>query len=155
MNSDPNAKLIDIRNRTVVNTTLKSVVATIAGLAGVPFSCVIYYDFRFPDATNLIIVGEDNVDGKNFTVNIPSDFGYFERGWAALKSTSCGGAGASFSLNNTALTPTWSDSSSSTGQNGSAFGSISSSQLIPNTTYTFALTGCSNYAAVIITYRVP
>lgn len=81
LKADPASKIVDVKNGTVESDKLESTISTIAGLAGAPFSGVDYYDFRFPNATHMMIIGEDTLNGSDFTVELPSEFGYYERSW--------------------------------------------------------------------------
>ena len=39
----------------------------IAGAAGMPVSNLRYYDFRYPNATDLLLIAEDEDNGREFT----------------------------------------------------------------------------------------
>ena len=81
LRGDPVSKILD--NYTINTTKLKTVVATVASAAGAPFGDVTYYDFRYPNATNMLLVAEDYQNGNSFTIKMPSNYGYFERGWGS------------------------------------------------------------------------
>ena len=83
LKTDPVSKIIDVRGQTINATKLKAVISIVAGAAGAPFTDVTYYDFRYPNATNMLFVAEDDNNGNSFTITVPSTYGYFERGWAA------------------------------------------------------------------------
>jgi hypothetical protein len=137
-------KIIDVKNETISSTKLKSVVAAIAGAAGMPFSDVTYYDFRYPNATNMMFIAENYDGGDNdFTVELTSAFGYPELSWALYNIVSAG----YFRLDGTDKV------SSATYWDGSTgFGYLDASELLPDTTYTIEV---DDYGVLIIVYRVP
>jgi len=52
-----------------------------------------YYDFRYPNATNLMLIAEaiDFAGDDSFELDLPSDFTYYERTWShALNDTDTG-----------------------------------------------------------------
>jgi hypothetical protein len=87
---EPVSKMIDVHGQTINTTLLKTVVGIVANAAGVPFSDVTYYDFRYPNATKILLVAEKNTTGNTFTIQAPSSFGYFERSWIVLTNGSIG-----------------------------------------------------------------
>ncbi len=154
LRSNPIAKIVDIRARTIANTTLRTVVANVASAAGAAFSDVSYYDFRYPNATHILMVAEDEANGYTFTINIPSTYGYYERGWSC-SSTGSNIVTSSFYLDTVRLSnsPFWSG-----GNDGRyyRYGSISAGQLLPNTLHTIqTYDGYQAYAVLIIIYQVP
>ena len=83
LRTDPVSKVIDVLAQTIDTTKLRTVVLTVAAAAGAPFTDVTYYDFRYTNATNMLLVAEDDDNGNTFTISVPSTYAYFERGWAA------------------------------------------------------------------------
>ena len=147
LRSNPVSKIVDVRARTLNTTNLRTAVEMVATTAGVPFMDVSYYDFRYPNATNMLLVAEDNSNGNDFTIKIPSSYSYFERAWAAANSCSTD----VFVLNGTSLynSKTW-------GGNNIYYGAINPSQLLPDTTHTVSLYyGCDGYAVLVLTYWMP
>jgi hypothetical protein len=139
---DPIAKIIDVRGKTIDSTLLKTVVSIVASAAGVPFTDVTYYDFRYPNATHMILVAEDAAVGDNsFIIKIPGSFGYFERGWAVCCSVS-----ANFNLNGV-NNPNMVYSAS-----GNKYGTITASQLLPDVDHNVTT---SHYGVLIIIYMEP
>jgi hypothetical protein len=106
--ADPAAKTIDWRkyhdsSRTNFTTKLESTIAVMASEAGFAFNYnATYYDFRYPNATHLMLIGEwvyDNYYGygatDSFEVKLPSSLTYYERSWSLgrwVESTSSGAA---------------------------------------------------------------
>jgi hypothetical protein len=142
LNHDPLAKIVEVYTEDVNTTKLKTAVAIIAGAAGSPLTDVTYYDFRYPNATNILFVAEHISGGNEFTIKIPSTYGYFERSWA-LKDIHC--CGWFFQLNGTNLTSTYV-------VHPMAYGTISASQLLPDVTHTIRV---DDYGVLVILYRVP
>ena len=69
-------------NGTTITTKLENTIAVILGAVGIPFTMATYYDFRYPNATHMMIIAENNSGlNENFTVILPSTFSYFERSW--------------------------------------------------------------------------
>lgn len=141
---DPVSKIIDLRGQTINTTKLKSVVSAVASAAGAPFTDVTYYDFRYPNATNMLFVAENPSNGYDFTIQLPSSYGYFERGWAVI---TLGGYYAYFTLDGANL---YYNSNAPSG--GMWFGTISASQLLPDTPHTITV---DDYGVLVIVYRVP
>jgi hypothetical protein len=84
--ADPASIIFDWHNYngTSLNvTTLSQVLATVADAIGTPLPIPAYYDFRFPNANNLLLVAEKSEGGGNsFTIQVPSTFSYYERSWS-------------------------------------------------------------------------
>ncbi len=64
LKQDPAAKIVDIKAGTITTTHLKNVISLVVAAAGSPFTDVNYYDFRFPDATQMLLVYEDRNNGR-------------------------------------------------------------------------------------------
>jgi len=143
LNDDPVAKMADPKARTVDNTLLKEAVATIASAAGQPFGDVDYYDFRYPDATHIMFVGEADggANDRSFTITIPSSYGYFEYSWASNDAYW-------FYLNGTRL------SGSATYAGSSAFGFISAGDFATETEHALSQSG-ADYGILVVVYTVP
>ena len=80
---DPVSKILDTHAVTISSTLLDEAISIIASNGGVPVANINYYDFRYPNATHMMFVAENYVDGNNFTIEIPLSYGYFERSWAS------------------------------------------------------------------------
>lgn len=86
--ADPVGKIFDWRmyhdtGRTHIKTKLENTLAVVAGEAGVPFPGAIYYDFRNPNATHLMLIVEwVNTGTDSCEVNLPGSFAYYERSWS-------------------------------------------------------------------------
>jgi hypothetical protein len=87
---EPVSKFVDVNGQTINTTLLKTAVGIVANAAGVAFADVTYYDFRYPNATKILLVAEKNSTGNSFTIQAPSSFGYFERSWTVLTNGSIG-----------------------------------------------------------------
>ena len=86
LKEDPVSKIVDLvsyqNTGTVDNTNLQGALSVIAAANGSPFETPDYYDFRYPNATHLMVIGESKWDGNDhFSVQLPSEYGYYERSW--------------------------------------------------------------------------
>ncbi|GIK58773.1 MAG: hypothetical protein HND44_21390 [Chloroflexi bacterium] len=143
LNDEPSSKIVEVKGNTIDTTNFKNVISIVAGAAGYPVIDVSYYDFRYPNATNMLIVAENSSDGNDFTIEIPSSFAYFERSWAAAGST----AGGHY---------LWFDGTANPNQlyNGFnvSYGTISAAQFVPDIPHN---TQVWSYGVLVIVYRVP
>jgi len=86
--ADPVGKIFDWRayhdgGRTNITTKLENAVAVVAYTAGTPFSSATHYDFRYPNATHLMLIVEWVYYGTDSCeVNLPGEFDYYERSWS-------------------------------------------------------------------------
>lgn len=86
--ADPVGKIFDWRayhdaGRTSITTKLENTLAVVASEAGVAFSSSTYYDFRYPNATHLMLIVEWVYAGTDSCeVNLPGSFAYYERSWS-------------------------------------------------------------------------
>ena len=67
--TDPVAKTFDWKNyadgaRTEIRTKFDKAAVTVASLVGVPTPSLTYYDFRYPNATQMMLIAEDQ-DGED------------------------------------------------------------------------------------------
>lgn len=149
INTDPTGKIADVRASTVSGTKLDTILAIVAGAAGYPAINVKYYDFRYPNATHMLMVAEDQADGREFNITMPTEYGYFERSFGVYDSTTYSSDPWNLYINGTAATRTWYGSNM-------AYGSIPASQLLPGQTHLIALNSGSTvaYGILVITYRV-
>jgi hypothetical protein len=62
---------------------LESAIEQLLTVIGVVTFDTNYYDFRYPNATNLMLIAEAIYDGgsDSFEFKLPSDFTYYERSW--------------------------------------------------------------------------
>jgi hypothetical protein len=83
LRTDPVAKIVDVKTHSLDTTKLRNVVSFLMTLAGKEFTEVTYYDFRHPEATHLMLVGENYDKGDHeFTIILPSAYTYYEFSWA-------------------------------------------------------------------------
>lgn len=145
LNTDPVAKIIDWNAYTAsgdmtISTKLENVLAIVAGAAGVGSSGITHYDFRYPNATTMMLIAERDQGTNNdyFTVNIPTSFGVAERSWAFQDP-----AAGRLELNGTAL---------GVGA-GNKSGTISAAQMPPNTTHTIVIgEGADGVGGIALVY---
>ncbi|MFN8486509.1 MAG: hypothetical protein U0350_02890 [Caldilineaceae bacterium] len=103
LKQDPASKIFDWRaydtnGATVVATNLENAISTIVNAANVVLTTATYYDFRYPNATHLMLIAETvkgNYVSDAFQVNIPDSFVVFERSWSHA-----GNNGGPYSLDN-------------------------------------------------------
>lgn len=152
--ADSTSKIIDILARNLNTTLLQTSVGLVASAAGIGFSNVSYYDFRYPNATNLLLVAEDEDNGNYFTIMMPSSYLYYDRGFSFWKSgysstDYCRLTNGSNVLDLMSIA-SWSG-------NNIWYGPLSASQLIPDVTYSYTLYSyfSNAYGALVITYSVP
>ena len=140
---DPISKIIDINNDRISTTVLKNIVAYVAGTAGQAFSDVSYYDFRYPNATHMMLIGENSASGTDYTIQMPVEYAYFSIGWA-------NDGYYNLAVDGVTQTPSWNNSTSS------RYGTISLANFAPGVTHTCSFNGSSTpYSVLIILYRVP
>lgn len=79
--SDPASKIIDVvhtsSGSTTIDTKLELVLRTVTAAASVGYQQPSFYDYRYPEATQLLIA-----TGNGFEVELPSTFRYYERSLA-------------------------------------------------------------------------
>lgn len=142
--SIPASKMLNVVGKTLENTLLSNTVASVANAASSSISTINYYDFRFPDATHMLFIAEDDSEGASFTLQIPCSYMYYEKSWA-LSGTNY----AVFSLNGTSFYP-----NAIYRDDGSAYGVLP--PINCGETYLIEVGGYySQYGAIVITYRVP
>lgn len=146
LKTDLIAKIIDIQAKTITNTKLDTAISRVAGAAGAPFTQAQYYDFRYPNATHFIMVAEDSSNGNDFTINLPTDYGYFERGWASDYAWSTAGNSPHMDIDG--------ESADRAYYSTYAYGPITSVELSPGVTHSVTASSMS-YGVVIVLYRVP
>jgi hypothetical protein len=85
-----------------------------------------------------MLIAEDEANGNDFTIQLPSAYEYFERGWASSRAwVTLDGTSLSASGHDILYVP---------------YGSITASQLSPDATHTVAV---YEWGAMVILYRVP
>ena len=143
MEDEATSKMVDVKAKTISSTKLETVVSIIAGAAGESVGDLKYYDFRFPNATNILMVAEDEQNGSSFSIEMPEEYAYPERSFAVI------GGRQNFYIDGTNVTKTWHGWDM-------AYGVIPSSQLLPGQEHQIAIDDYwSAYGALVITYRVP
>lgn len=144
LSGEPTAKIADLMSYSggsTIATVLEKTLVLVAGSAGVAFPGATYYDFRYPNATNLILVAESTDGGDyTFTIRLPSNFGYYERSWHARDTWQ----GGEVIIDGTVVTALCGGCM--------AYGTLSAAQLLPDATHTIAIEGLG---AIAILYRVP
>jgi hypothetical protein len=140
LRADPVGKILDVKAQSLNATKLKSALAAVAGAAGAPFTTETYYDFRYPNATQMMLVAEDYANGNDFYIQIPSSYGYYERSFGLLNT----GQGYAFNLNGTNLSLDYMD--------GAGYGVITASQMVPDVEHHITV---DDYGVLVLVYSVP
>ena len=149
MEEEATSKMVDVKAKTITSTKLETVVSIIAGTLGEAVIDLNYYDFRYPNAESILMVAEDHSSGRDFTIEMPSEYGYSERSWAVYNPGSH--QGAKLYIDGSAPDADWTGS-------GLGYGFIATSQLLPGQAYRVTLPDyvhSSPYGVIVITYRVP
>jgi len=165
--ADPAAKVIDWRKyhnsgRTNFATKLETTIEVITNEAGFAFNYdATYYDFRYPNATHLMLIGEWVYTGSvtdTFEVKLPGSLIYYERSWS-LGSWTPSYVTASYKLDGTTIQSWYSNLDWRTSQ-----GTLTVSQLLPDQFHTIEvgavvpfpwLDASYAYGGLALVYRVP
>ncbi len=145
MEDEATSKIVDVKAKTINSTKLETVVSTVAGAAGEAVSDLKYYDFRYPNATNILMVAEDYQNGRDFTIELPSDYAYSERSWAVYDWY----GHPDFYIDDSQMTPDWKQNDEM------GYGTIPASLLLVDTPHTIVVGDDGNYGVLVITYGVP
>ncbi len=157
--ADPVGKIFDWRmyhdtGRTNITTKLENTLAVVASEAGVPFSSGTYYDFRYPNATHLMLIVEWVYSGTDSCeVKLPGSFAYYERSWSLGSTTTHNYGVAQYRLDGVTIQDHghyWQTSQ----------GTLTAVQLLPDQFHTIEIYGSSSdptyaYGGLALVYRVP
>ena len=90
LNSDSIGKIIDWNHfNSGIPTKFETVLASVASSAGLPApQSVTHYDFRYPNATKLMMLYEDYANGSEFRIKTTSSYVYYARSWSAYWGSS-------------------------------------------------------------------
>lgn len=85
LKEDPIGKIIDWPHfNSGIPTKLETVLASVSATAGLPTpQSVTHYDFRYPNATKLMFLYENDANGDTFSIKAPSNYIYYARSWSA------------------------------------------------------------------------
>jgi hypothetical protein len=145
MEDEATRKIVDVRASTISSTKLETIVSIIAGAAGEAVVDLKYYDFRYPNATNLLLVAEDNNNGRSFSIEIPSEYAYYERSWACFDDDGT----PNFTVDGGSVDTAWSGWDM-------AYGTIQASQLLADTPHSIVIDdGSYSYGVLVLSYRIP
>lgn len=140
------SKIVDVKANTISTNKLETVVSIMAGAVGESSSGLKYYDFRYPNATNILMVAEDNNEDLFFSIKLPSDYIYFERSFSLRRSQWVNGG---IDIGGEIQPEVY-----FADQVG--YGPVLASALLPGQTYTVQLRSSSQYYGVlVITYGIP
>lgn len=154
LSGDPVGKIIDWKRYTGagIPTKLESVLQLAASTAGSGFPGASFYDFRYPNATHMMMVAEDTDNGNSMQIRLPGSYSYYARSWSLRSYTvGCCYHGATYKLNGVAI--------SSHGEGDRATeGNLTAAQFLPDSDHTIAIevaSGTRGIGAVVLVYRVP
>lgn len=143
LKGDPAAKIADIFGYPTegLRTKFEVVLNNLASTAGVAQPVLKFWDFRYPNANRVMLIGETAEEGDTFTLKLPSTFTFYERSWAQRG---------------------WRSNPILNGANigldcDGCYGTISASELALETTHSFrmAYDGSGQAIVVALTYRAP
>ncbi len=112
---------------------LQQALTQVSGSAGVPVPSVGYFNFQYPNATEWLVI----VDNDSFSLNIPSEFVVFERSFSVRRTGSCCGRGLDIDGGRIF---TWDDLAVHYGQ----------IDLTPDASHLFALVGAADVAVSLL-----
>ena len=144
LSNDPAAKIFDwydynANGGTNMKSKLENVLITVASVAGTPYFTPIYYDFRYPNATKMMLIAEHSGGGSDFTVELPFSFVFYERSWGLYQSY---GGSSSWVLNGVQIGSACWDCVNQ--------GFISAAQMPPDTTHTISV---NTHGGLALIYR--
>ena len=149
--ADPVAKIADVKALTgsAIGTLLEKTLSIVSIAGGVPFSGATFYDFRYPNATHFVLVGEAWDADHSFTVELPLNYAYYERSFIRYDLGSyrndSGGYNTYFQVDSQSLSCLGANS-------GLCYNYITAAQMLPDTPHTVAV---DDYGVLAIVYRVP
>jgi hypothetical protein len=148
---DPASKIINWRTYTAakITTKLEETLSIVAVAAAVPFTQATFYDFRNPNATNLMLVMKSNEQNNpdSFQIKLPLTYAYYERSWQVVNA---GGYTAHYNLDGVEI-------AHSVAGTGAVVGTLSAGQLLPDTFHTVAISvdyDHRGYAGLALVYKV-
>ena len=149
---DPVSNIFDWQSydeETISSTKLQNVLAVMASAAGSPFPGATYYDFRYPNATNLMLVAK--VSHGSFEIQLPSGFAYYDRSWSLASwwpycsYCDCG----AYYLDDVLIQCHYG------GEPVISHGALTTGQMLPDTVHTIYVGGAKAYGGLAIVYRIP
>jgi hypothetical protein len=145
LKTDPTGKIFDwysYTGGTTIPTKLEKTLLAVGSAIGAPSPTITFYHFQYPNATNMMLIAEDYQNGNDFTVQLPSSFAYYERSWSLHGKYSNDNH---FNLDGqTIKSYAYCDCVDA--------GTLTASQLSPDTTHTIAVDDDGGLALI---YRVP
>lgn len=96
MDDTPVSKIIDWKayvnsSGSSITTLLELAMVKVAGDAGVGYEQPTYYDFRYPNATHMMFIGDftEPADYDSFRIELPSSNTYYESSWGLYRPYQC------------------------------------------------------------------
>lgn len=143
---DPVGKIIDWTKTTASNivTKFEVVLPLVADATAINAPALSYYDFRYPNATDILFVYENVTDGSSFRIRMPGEYAYYTRSYSVHRNSSSRGS-ALMSVNGSNLPGCGSSYYVCT-----YYGDITATLLPPNTFHTIEV---SWFGVLILVYR--
>lgn len=152
LNNETTSKIVNVKAGTISTTKLEIAISVIADAAGEAVTGLQFYDFRYPNATNILLVAEDATEGKDFTITLPTDYGYFDRSFAVY-NTNAQSDGLDLYVDEVKVSNSWYYYEAS--YTAMSYGVVPASQLLPGQPHYIRLGYGNPYGALVIIYRVP
>jgi hypothetical protein len=150
LNEDPISKILDLKStagRDLTTNILQIILEIMTTAAGVPLNSATFYNFRYPNATEMMLIVEipDSANYEDpFEIFIPGSYLVFERSWKMYST--CGGFGNIKVDGNLVAS-------------GTGYGLISASLLTQDEWHTVTVANtnqfCSIYGGIALAYMVP
>lgn len=139
LKTDPAAKIIDTKAETIDTDKLRMVVGTLAALAGTSAENIVHYDFRYPNATHMLLVAENDDSGRDFNIQLPVGYSYNELSFGTRYGDRIYVGGERvYTLFD---------------QDGVGYGTLTLAQLVPGSKQSIEISGY--YSVIVIIHRVP
>ncbi len=140
LKTDPAAKIVDIKEETIDTDKLRIVVSNLAAFAGTSAEGINYYDFRYPNATHILLVAETGSEGYDFNIQLPTGYSYNELSFSVSHNR--------IYVDGVQVATDYDD-----GFNG--YGRLSLAQLLPGISRNISLGGYGDYMVLVVIHRVP
>lgn len=134
LSAAPTSKMVDTLAESLNNSKLTIVMNNVAVTGGAPFGTVTYYNFSYPNASHMLLVGEKQ---DIFDITIPSAYSFYELSWA--DSSCC------LAIDGAGVSPT---------QDSYYYGALQLTSFLPDVIHTVDPYS-SHFSALVVIYRMP
>jgi len=158
LESDPTGKIIDwiqhdITGAITLTTKLENVLKTVADTANISVDEISHYDFRYPNATNMMIISErSQCSFDSFDIKLP-DYDYYERSWNLGVNGTTSLHYTDYILDNNYIIRY--------GRGWNNYGVLTETQLLPSVFHTITVdtpelcSGIYAYGGLVLIYKIP